>query len=304
MKKRFAFVLTFVFAVSLQTVFTQIRLSQEEAEKLIAFKPPANYSEIAKKLKAQGTVKYELTVGENGVVIKARPIGGHPVLLTSSLNIAKQYRFKPYVVDSKPTAFIATIEIFFSLGSTKEEIEKEEEIARQYFAQSDRCRALMKERKWSEANTVCKTAVSIAEQLPATRAMEKYSAHKAMSYTAFYQKQNQAAIEYSNKALAAAKDEIDDTDSETGEIYFLLGAANHNLSNLERASEFFAKAEETYRKAFVKIDDDEIRQPYPQMIQNILLAHLVTAEELEDKNKIEAIKKRLAELTQQYSKFL
>lgn len=304
MKKRFALLLAFVFAVSLQTIFAQTRLSQEETEKLIAFKPPVNYSEIAKKLKAQGTVKYELTVGENGVVIKARPIGGHPVLLTSSLNIAKQYRFKPYVIDGKPAAFVATIEIFFSLDSTREEIEKEEEIARKYYAQSDRCRALMKERKWSEADSVCKIAVSIAEQLPATRAMEKYSAYKAMSYTAIYQKQNQAAIEYSDKALAVAKNEIDDTDSETGEIYFLLGAANHNLWNLERASEFFAKAEETYRKAFVKIDDDEIRQPFPQMIENILRAHLVTAEELGDKNKTAAVKKRLAELKQQYPKFL
>lgn len=304
MKKHFILFIIFVLVMSLKVAFAQVRLNTEEAEKLIIVKPSPVYSDFAKEMKAQGNVKVELFVSEKGTVSKARPFSGNPSLLSSAVNTGKKYQFKPYVLNGKATAFVTTLEIFFSLGSTKEEVRKEEETARKYYAQSDKCRALMKERKWNEAETACKLAISIAERLPENRYMEKYSAYKAVSYSLLYLKQSQASIEYSKKALEAAKDKIDDSDSETGEIYFLLGAANHNLWNLDKASEYFTKAEETYRNAFDKIDDDEIRQPYPQMIKTILQSHLITADEAGDKNKIEAIKKRLSELKRQYSKFL
>lgn len=304
MKKRFILFIIFVSVISLQIAFAQVRLSAEEAEKLITVKPFPVFSDFAKQMKAQGNVKIELTVSENGTVSKVLPFSGNPSLLSSAVATGKKYQFKPYVFNGKATAFVTTLEIFFTLGSTKEEVKNEEETAGKYYAQSDKCRALMKERKWKEAEQVCKLAVLIAEKLPENRAMEKHSAYIAVSYTLLYLKQHQASIEYSNKALNVTKDQIDESDSETGEIYFLLGAANHNLWNLDKASEYFTKAEETYRRAFDAIDDDEIRQPYPQMIKNILQSHLVTAEEAGDKNKIEAIKKRLSELKRQYSKFL
>ncbi|HZH33752.1 MAG TPA: hypothetical protein VEX64_02870, partial [Pyrinomonadaceae bacterium] len=97
---------------------------------------------------------------------------------------------------------------------------------------------------------------------------------------------------------------LDDTDSETADIYYFLGLANHLLEKLDLAREFYTKAENAYRAAFVKIDHDEIRQFYPKRIVQILEAHSIAAKDAELKDEVAEIDKRLAETKTEFAKYL
>jgi tetratricopeptide (TPR) repeat protein len=186
---------------------------------------------------------------------------------------------------------------------------QEMKISKQYFTAHDKCRELMKQKNHAQAEVSCRLAVTLAEKLPNSRSMEKHSAYKWLGYSLVWQQKSEEAIPILEKSLEVAKIHLDETDAETGEVYFLIGQANQLLRRIKIASDFYIKAEKVYRTAFVeiggvKVGDDEIRSPYPRAIKNILEAHLIllkNAELVDDAAKVE---KRLAETKVEFAKFL
>jgi TonB family protein len=63
-------------------------------------KPP--YPAIAKAAHASGTVVVQVTVDEDGNVINAKAVSGHPLLQASATQAARQARFSPTVLAGKP----------------------------------------------------------------------------------------------------------------------------------------------------------------------------------------------------------
>jgi TonB family protein len=63
-----------------------------EERKLVHRVEPV-YPEIAKKNNISGIVKVRLTVGRDGTVKGAEPIGGHPVLVEALLNAVENWKY-------------------------------------------------------------------------------------------------------------------------------------------------------------------------------------------------------------------
>jgi len=62
----------------------------------------AIYPPIAKKMKASGEVQVAITIDENGRVIEAKAISGHPALRPAAEEAAKKWVFRPASLDGKP----------------------------------------------------------------------------------------------------------------------------------------------------------------------------------------------------------
>jgi TonB family protein len=60
------------------------------------------YPAIAKQVNASGEVRVEVIIGEDGRVIEAKAIYGHPVLRSAAEDTARKWVFKPTLVDGKP----------------------------------------------------------------------------------------------------------------------------------------------------------------------------------------------------------
>jgi TonB family protein len=80
----------FSFAVHLRA---QSNSGEEKREARRLVQP--RYSELAKKLNLTGTVKVEVTIGPDGIVKKARVLGGHPVLAMDAEKAAMNSTFQP-----------------------------------------------------------------------------------------------------------------------------------------------------------------------------------------------------------------
>lgn len=65
--------------------------------KAISLPKPA-YPAIARAARASGTVNVQVTVDENGNVINARPVSGHPLLQASATSAARQAKFSPTII--------------------------------------------------------------------------------------------------------------------------------------------------------------------------------------------------------------
>lgn len=171
-----------------------------------------------------------------------------------------------------------------------------------YFAEYEKCRRLLNEKSYAQAEVSCRHSVTLAEKLPESRYLERHSAYKTLGLALIRQRKTQEAISFLEKSLEVSKPNLDDTNSETGEVYFLLGQANHLIENVELASGFYTKAENTFRSAFQEID--ELRIPYARAIKNILETHIILMEDAKLREEGEKIKKRLTDFGLEFAKYL
>ncbi len=75
-------------------------------------KPP--YPPIAKATKAQGTVVVQVLVDENGNVIAAHAVSGHPLLIAAAVAAARQAKFPPTKISGKPVKVSGVINYEFT----------------------------------------------------------------------------------------------------------------------------------------------------------------------------------------------
>ena len=71
--------------------------------------PAPEYPAIAKQAKASGTVAVQVTIDENGAVISARAVSGHPLLQAAAVAAARQAKFSPTLLMGEPVKVTGVI---------------------------------------------------------------------------------------------------------------------------------------------------------------------------------------------------
>jgi TonB family protein len=71
------------------------------------------YPEIARAARVSGSVVVEVNIDEDGNVISARAISGHPLLKDAAVDAARQWQFEPTKVDGVPVKVIGTLSFNF-----------------------------------------------------------------------------------------------------------------------------------------------------------------------------------------------
>ena len=64
--------------------------------------PPPEYPAVARAAKASGNVTVEITIDEEGNVISARSVSGHPLLQSAAVTAARQAKFSPTRASGQP----------------------------------------------------------------------------------------------------------------------------------------------------------------------------------------------------------
>ena len=72
------------------------------------------YPEIARKMRAQGTVELEAQIDENGKVTKAKALTGPTVLRSAAEDAVMRWKFKPATIEGKNVASSAKVSIVFN----------------------------------------------------------------------------------------------------------------------------------------------------------------------------------------------
>lgn len=71
--------------------------------------PAPDYPPIAKQAKASGAVAVQVTIDENGSVIAAHAVSGHPLLQASAVAAARQAKFSPTLLMGEPVKVTGVI---------------------------------------------------------------------------------------------------------------------------------------------------------------------------------------------------
>jgi periplasmic protein TonB len=78
-------------------------------------KPAPPYPPIAKAARAQGAVQVQVTISEEGRVIDAVVVSGHPLLREAALQAARQWVFKPTELSGVPVKVQGVLTFNFTL---------------------------------------------------------------------------------------------------------------------------------------------------------------------------------------------
>jgi protein TonB len=71
--------------------------------------PKPAYPAVAKAARASGTVTVQVTIDENGNVISARAVSGHPLLQAAAVQAARSARFSPTKLSGQPVKVTGVI---------------------------------------------------------------------------------------------------------------------------------------------------------------------------------------------------
>ena len=75
--------------------------------------PKPTYPMIARRAGAEGEVEVKVIIGEDGTVIAAASISGHPLLQAASVSAARDTLFSPTVLNGKAVKVVGVIKYVF-----------------------------------------------------------------------------------------------------------------------------------------------------------------------------------------------
>jgi TonB family protein len=87
-------------------------------ENLLVFVPPA-YPPLARTMRIQGDVDLQALINEHGNIEYLRVTTGQPLLYKSAIDAAKQWKYKPFLINGKPVAVSATFTVRFQMDPSK-----------------------------------------------------------------------------------------------------------------------------------------------------------------------------------------
>jgi TonB family protein len=94
----------FVFVIAPRPAF-----GDEEGSRKVKTRVSPVYPDLAKRMKIAGTVKVEVVIAANGNVKSTKVIGGHPLLVETSVEAVKKWKYEPSGGDT-----VETVEFKFS----------------------------------------------------------------------------------------------------------------------------------------------------------------------------------------------
>jgi TonB family protein len=89
--------------VTVMAIGTRPASAVEESSRKVKTKVSPAYPDLAKRMNVTGTVKVQVVVGTNGTVKSTKVIGGHPLLVESSLDAIKKWKYEPATEETTTT---------------------------------------------------------------------------------------------------------------------------------------------------------------------------------------------------------
>lgn len=84
-------------------------------EARLVYAPPAGYPMMAEMTRTQGKVLVEAVIGKSGRVIRARALSGHRLLRGAAVREVYARRYRPYLVNDRPTNVATMVTVDFRL---------------------------------------------------------------------------------------------------------------------------------------------------------------------------------------------
>ena len=97
---------------------TPLIVGNVKAVPLLRSVPPV-YPRLAVQARIQGTVRFTALISKDGTVKSLQLVSGHPLLIQAAQDAAKQWLYKPTLLNGVPVEVLTHIDVNFTLDSTE-----------------------------------------------------------------------------------------------------------------------------------------------------------------------------------------
>jgi protein TonB len=94
----------------------RIAISTGISEGLLLHRVEPEYPLIAKRARVEGIVRLKAIISREGVIENLQVIDGHPLLVPSAMEAARQWRYRPYLLNGNAVEVETFISVHFLLG--------------------------------------------------------------------------------------------------------------------------------------------------------------------------------------------
>jgi len=94
----------------------KLRVSSGVAAGMLIYQQRPEYPRLAMQARIQGTVVLQAVIGKDGTVHDVHIVSGHPMLVSTAIEAVKQWRYRPYLLNSEPVEVDTQIKVNFTLG--------------------------------------------------------------------------------------------------------------------------------------------------------------------------------------------
>jgi TonB family protein len=239
----------------------------DEAMKHLTKRVEPTKPAIAKLTKTAGPVSVDVVIGPDGSVESVTVSSGAPILSQAARAAIKQWKFDLFIENGDPVRVRALLEVVFP-----NEMLKDEQSARQAFLPAeDRCRQLVNEQRYSDAERSCADAIDEANKLPSDAVLERSTAQSLLGDALILQGKAEESLPHDQEALRLDQYLLKPNDADLASNYANLGRAYFRLGDFEKGDPLFRKAVESFEAAMVNLP--RYKQNYTRRLKNILLEY-------------------------------
>lgn len=162
----------------------------------------------------------------------------------------------------------------------------------EYKTAAAKCRELFQKEANDEAEKACKSALDMAEKLPAGRLSEKLTAHENYGlYLYFAEKHNEAEVSFMDAMDIGMQ--MPPGSAELANVYFNLGRNNFASNLYEIADEYYSKSYQTYRIAFGRTKAQKLKRQYMDSMEFLLSLRLALATQSHNEGRIKEVRTQI-----------
>jgi len=242
-------------------------IAKDEATKHLIKKVEPITPPIAILAKAAGPVSADIVIAEDGSVESVKITSGPPLLAQAARDAIKQWKYDPFIENGQAIHVRTGVEVVFP-GQTP----KDEQAAQQaYFPAEDKCRQLINEQNYSDAEKTCSDAVDLSNKLPINAILERSTAQSLLGNALILQGKTEESLPHYQEALKLAQLILEPNDADLAATYANLGRAYFLLGNFEKGDQLFSKAVETFEAAILNLP--RYKDNYTRRLKNTLLEY-------------------------------
>jgi TonB family protein len=247
---------------------------------------------LAKAVGVGGTVVADITIDPSGKVSAVNLVSGHPMLAPAFVQAVREWEYTPFVKDGRAISVVTRVE--WTVSGPKH-TPAQEKALHDYYPAFQSCYNLLRQGKDVEAELQCKEAVTLSDQLPVERILERSTSREFLGHVLFRQCRFGEALPLYEKAVEIrGSHEHSDRDADFADDNASLARAYAAVGNLSQSDTYYSHAVAIFRAAIANLP--EMKDNYTARLKSTLAEYGKVKASLGQKEEAARLEKEAAEL--------
>jgi TonB family protein len=247
---------------------------------------------LAKAVGLGGTVVLDIVVDTSGKVSSVTLVSGHPMLAPAFIEAVKKWEYAPFLTDGRPVS--VTTRVNWTVASPKYS-QAQEKALRDYYPTFQSCYDLLKQGKDKDAEQKCRETLTLSDQLPENRVLERSDARVYLGHAFFRQGRFEESVPLFEKAVEIRKSyQNSDRDADFASENASLALAYASVGRLSESDTYYSRAVTIYKAAIANLP--AMKENYTTRLKSTLREYAKFKAALGQKEEAARLDEEAAEL--------